>query len=319
MREITNISCIGAGLIGQGWATQFCSGGYDLILYDLDETILDNALGSIKSNLLFLEDHDLLNKGETAEALKRIKTTCNLAQAVENADYVQESAFDAYDAKKQIFQEMDALSPKSAILASSSSGLLMTEIQKAAAAPQRCVLAHPYLPVHLMPLVEVVGGRQTSPDALAATCDLMEKVGKIPVQLQKEVSGYIVNRLQAALLREAIDLVDSGVASAEAVDKAFRLSLGLRGPILGPLLRAHLAGDGIERFFDNYSESYRNRWESMATWTSLSAPAAGANIKSIKEMEIVRTKSLPEIKTWRDEMLVKILKVIQEGSKKKKM
>jgi 3-hydroxyacyl-CoA dehydrogenase len=143
----------------------------------------------------------------------------------------------------------------------------------------------------------------------------MEKVGKIPVQLQKEVSGYIVNRLQAALLREAIDLVDSGVASAEAVDKAFRLSLGLRGTILGPLLRAHLAGDGIECFFENYSESYRVRWESMATWNSLSAQAAGASINSIKEMEIIRTKSLPEIKTWRDEMLVKILKVIQEGSK----
>jgi 3-hydroxypropionate dehydrogenase (NADP+) len=216
MSDITNISCIGAGLIGQGWATQFCSGGYDLILYDLNEAILDNALGNIKSNLTFLETHELLRQGETARALKKIKTTCNLAEAVENADYVQESVFDAYDAKKKIFKEMDALSPKSTILASSSSGLLMTEIQKAVAAPQRCLLAHPYLPVHLMPLVEVVGGRQTSPDALAATCDLMEKVGKIPVQLQKEVSGYIVNRLQAALLREAIDLVDSGVASAEA-------------------------------------------------------------------------------------------------------
>ncbi len=312
MREITNISCIGAGLIGQGWATQFCSGGYDLILYDLNEAILDNALGNIKSNLMFLETHELLCQGETARALKKIKTTCNLAEAVANADYVQESVFDAYDAKKQIFKEMDALSPKSAILASSSSGLLMTEIQKAVAAPERCLLAHPYLPVHLMPLVEVAGGRQTSPNALAATCDLMEKVGKIPVQLQKEVSGYIVNRLQAALLREAIDLVDSGVASAEAVDKAFRLSLGLRGPILGPLLRAHLAGDGIECFLENYSESYRLRWESMATWNSVSAQAAGANIKSIKEMEIVRTKSLPEIKTWRDEMLVKILKVFRD-------
>jgi 3-hydroxypropionate dehydrogenase (NADP+) len=301
MREITNISCIGAGLIGQGWATQFCSGGYDLILYDLNEAILDNALGNIKSNLMFLETHELLCQGETARALKQIKTTCNLAEAVENADYVQESVFDAYDAKRQIFKEMDALSPKSAILASSSSGLLMTEIQKAVAAPQRCLMAHPYLPVHLMPLVEVVGGRQTSADALEATCDLMEKVGKIPVQLHKEASGFIVNRLQAALLREAIDLVHSGVASAEAV---------------GPLLRAHLAGDGIECFFENYSESYRVRWESMATWNSLSAQAAGANIKSIKEMEIVRTKSLPEIKAWRDEMLVKILKVIQEGSKK---
>jgi 3-hydroxypropionate dehydrogenase (NADP+) len=316
MREITHISCIGAGLIGQGWATQFCSNGYDLVLYDLNEAILDNALGNIHANLMFLETHDLLCKGETAGALKKIRTTCNLAVAVENVDYIQESVFDAYDAKKQIFKEMGALAPKSAILASSSSGLLMTEIQKAVAAPQRCVLAHPYLPVHLMPLVEVAGGRQTSPDARAATCDLMEKVGKIPVRLQKEVSGYIANRLQAALLREAIDLVDSGVASAEAVDKAFRLSLGLRGPILGPLLRAHLAGDGIERFFENYSESYRSRWESMTTWTSLSDRAAGANIKSINKMEIVRTQSLPEIKTWRNEMLVKILKVVQEGSNK---
>ena len=316
MREITHITCIGAGLIGQGWATQFCSSGYDLILYDLNEAILDTALGNIQSNLMFLETHERLSKGETARALKKIMTTCNLAEAVEKADYVQESVFDTYDAKKQIFKEMDALAPGGAILASSSSGLLMTEIQKAVAAPQRCLLAHPYLPVHLMPLVEVAGGRQTSPDALAATCDLMEKIGKIPVQLQKEAPGYIVNRLQAALLREAIDLVDSGVASAEAVDKAFRLSLGLRGPILGPLLRAHLAGDGIARFFENYSESYRTRWKSMATWTSLSSPAAAAIIKSIQEMEIVRTKSLPEIKTWRDDMLVQILKVVHKGANK---
>ena len=310
MRAITNISCIGAGLIGQGWATQFCSSGYDLVLYDVNAAILETALGQIKSNLMFLETHDLLNRGEAAAALKKIKTTCNLAEAVGQADYVQESVFDNYDVKKQIFKEMDALAPDSALLASSSSGLLMTEIQKAVAAPQRCLLAHPYLPVYLMPLVEVVGGRQTSPDALAATCDLMERVGKMPVLLQKEVPGYIVNRLQAALLREAIDLVDSGVASAEEVDKAFRLSLGLRGPLLGPLLRAHLAGDGIERFFENYSESYRLRWESMAAWNSIPDRAAGATIKSIEAMEIVHTRSLAEIKTWRDEMLVKVLKLI---------
>jgi 3-hydroxypropionate dehydrogenase (NADP+) len=313
MRAISNISCIGAGLIGQGWATQFCSSGYDLVLYDVNAAILETALSHIKSNLMFLETHELLSRGQAAAALKKIKTTCNLAEAVDKADYVQESVFDNYDVKKRIFKEMDALAPDSAILASSSSGLLMTEIQKAVAAPQRCLLAHPYLPVYLMPLVEVVGGRQTSPGALAATCDLMERVGKIPVLLQKEVPGYIVNRLQSALLREAIDLVDSGVASAEEVDKAFRMSLGLRGPLLGPLLRAHLAGDGIERFFENYSESYRLRWESMAAWNSISARAAGANIKSIKAMKIVRTKSLAEIKTWRDEMLVKILKLIPLG------
>ena len=312
MSKITNISCVGAGLIGRGWATHFCSSGYNLLLYDLDEAILERALGNIKSNLVFLEAHGLLGKGAASEALKRIKTTCSLSEAVADAHYVQESVSDTYDAKKQIFKEMDALSPDHTILASSSSGLLMTEIQQAAAAPERCVLAHPYLPVHLMPLVEVVGGRQTSPGVVDATCNLMEKIGKIPVPLQKEVPGYIVNRLQSALLREAIDLVANGVASAEAVDKAFRYSLGVRGPILGPLLRAHLAADGIERFFKNYSESYRIRWESMATWNSLSPQTTAASIQSIKEMEIIQTKSLPEIKAWRDKKLVSIIKVIQE-------
>jgi 3-hydroxypropionate dehydrogenase (NADP+) len=314
MKAITNISCVGAGLIGQGWATQFCSSGFDLILYDVNEAVLEKAMVNIKSNLMFLEAHELLGKDEGAVALKKIKTTCDFAEAVGNADYIQESVFDTYDIKKQIFKKMDALAPRAAILASSSSGLLMTEIQKAVTTPDRCLLAHPYLPVHLMPLVEVVGGRQTTVDTLTATCHLMGRVGKTPIQLQKEVPGYIVNRLQSAVLREALDLVDCGVASAEEVDKAFRLSLGLRGPFLGPLLRAHLAGEGIERFFENYSESYRIRWESMATWDSLSSQAAGANIKSIKEMEIVRTKSLAEIKAWRDEMLVKIIKAIHEGT-----
>jgi 3-hydroxypropionate dehydrogenase (NADP+) len=314
MRAITNISCIGAGLIGQGWATQFSSGGYQLVLCDVNDAILDRALVNINLNLMFLERHELLSKGAAARSMKKIKTTCNLAEAVEQADYIQEAVFDSYDVKKQMFKDLDGLAPDDTILASSSSGLLMTEIQKAVAAPQRCVLAHPYLPVHLMPLVEVVGGRQTSSAALAATCDLMEKIGKIPVLLQKEVPGYIVNRLQSALLREAIDLVDSGVASAEEVDKAFRLSLGLRGPFLGPLLRAHLAGDGIERFFENYSESYRIRWESMAAWNCVSDSAAAANIKSINEMQRLRSNSLAEIKTWRDEMLVKILKAIRDDT-----
>ena len=312
MKAVTNISCIGAGLIGQGWATQFSAAGYETVLLDRDGAILDKALRHIKANLMFMERHQLIGKGHAARSLKMIRTTCNLAEAVANADYIQEAVFDTYAVKKPIFKEMDALAPRRAILASSSSGLLMTEIQTAVAVPERCLLAHPYLPVHLMPLVEVVGGRQTSHAALASACDLMQKIGKFPVLLRKEVPGYIVNRLQSALLREAIDLVDSGVASAEEVDNAFCLSLGLRGAFLGPLLRAHLAGDGIERFFEKFSESYRIRWKSMATWNSISARAADANIKSIYAMNILKGKSLQEIKTWRDEMLVRILKVIRQ-------
>jgi 3-hydroxyacyl-CoA dehydrogenase len=122
-----------------------------------------------------------------------------------------------------------------------------------------------------------------------------------------------VNRLQAALLREAIDLVDKGIANAEDVDKAFCLGIGLRDPIIGPFLRIHLAGGGVERFIENYSESYRHRWETMETWTSIPPAAVKKIVKSVKEMEVVRTKTLEEIKDWRDKMLIKVLQVIREA------
>jgi 3-hydroxyacyl-CoA dehydrogenase len=168
---------------------------------------------------------------------------------------------------------------------------------------------HPFLPVHLLPLVEVVGGDQTVPETVDITCRLMEKIGKTPVRLKKEVSGYIVNRLQAALLREAVDLVAGGVASAEEVDRAFCNGMGMRDPFIGPLLRAYLAGDGIENFVEHYSESYRLRWESMATWNTISASVRETLVNSVNEMPIVRQNSLEEIKNWRDKMLVEILKL----------
>jgi 3-hydroxypropionate dehydrogenase (NADP+) len=138
----------------------------------------------------------------------------------------------------------------------------------------------------------------------------MKELGKTPVVLNREVPGYIVNRLQAALLREAIDLVDKGIASAEDVDKAFCMGVGLRDPLIGPFLRIHLAGDGVERFIENYSRSYQYRWETMETWTSIPPSAAKAIVKGVNEMEVVRTKTLEEIKSWRDEKLAKLLKVI---------
>lgn len=257
----------------------------------------------------FMEDNNRLQNGEAARAEKRILTTTELAEAVKGADYVQESVFDDYGAKKKVFKQMDALAPSDAILSSSSSGLLMSEIQTAVARPQRCVLAHPFLPVHLLPLVEIVGGGQTAPETVQLTCDLMETLGKTPVQLKKEVSGYIVNRLQAALLREAIDLVANGVASAQDVDTAFCTGMGMRDPFIGPFLRAYLAGDGIRSFVENYSESYRLRWESMATWDAISPPMRDTFVKSVNEMAIVRQNSLEKIKNWRDEMLMEILKL----------
>jgi len=310
--EIRKVACVGAGLIGQGWATLFSSAGLEVILQDVTETVLERSMEAVKSNLRFLEANKLLKRGEGDVALKKIKMSTLIGEAVRDADYVQESVPDNYDFKKQVFREMDIAAPDHAILASSSSGLLMTEIQKVTLKPQRCVLVHPALPVYLLPLIEIVGGEQTDRETATVACDFMKRLGKTPVLLKREVPGYIINRLQAALLREAIDLVDKGVASAEEVDKAFCMGVGLRDPIIGPFLRIHLAGDGVERFIENFSQSYRNRWETMETWTSIPPSAVNKIVRGVKEMDVVRTKTLDEIKSWRDEMLVKFLRLVRE-------
>jgi 3-hydroxypropionate dehydrogenase (NADP+) len=308
--DIHKVACVGAGLIGQGWATLFSSAGFEVILQDVHEAILEKSIRGVRSNLMFLEANNLLKRDSAKAALKRIKMSTRMGEAVSHADYVQESVNDHYEIKKWVFKEMDDAAPDHAILASSSSGLLMTEIQRVTTRPERCVLVHPVLPVYLIPLVEIVGGEQTSHNTVSAVCNFMKKLGKTPVLLKREVPGYIVNRLQAALLREAIDLVDKDVASAEDVDKAFCMGIGLRDPIIGPFLRIHLAGGGVERFIKNYSESYRHRWETMESWTSIPPPAAKKILKAVKKMEMVRTKTLKEIEDWRDQMLMKILRVI---------
>ena len=307
--NIKTVACVGAGLIGQGWATLFAANGYDVIMQDLSEDRLENATAQVNLNLKFLENNGRLQKGQAAVACERIQTILNLADAVKHADYIQESVPDNYQAKKEVFKEMDAAAASDTILASSSSGLMMTEIQKGVTRPQRCVLTHPFLPVHLLPLVEIVGGQQTAPQTVDITVALMKTLGKTPVRLRKEVSGYIVNRLQAAILREAIDLVAGGVASAEEIDSAFCSGMGMRDPFIGPCLRAYLAGDGIADFVDNYAESYELRWESMAAWSTIPAPMRAPFIKSVNEMEVVRQHSLENIKKWRDKLLVEILKI----------
>ena len=176
--KIKNVTCIGAGLIGHGWATVFAANGLDVFLCDLTEELLKRAIERITSNLNFLEGHELLERGVTKDALNRIKTTTSVSDAVKDADYIQESVPDNYEIKQQIFKVMDATAPEHAILASSASGLLMTPIQKVTERPERCILAHPMLPVHLIPLVEVVGGELTSKNTVRKTSEFLKTIGK---------------------------------------------------------------------------------------------------------------------------------------------
>jgi 3-hydroxypropionate dehydrogenase (NADP+) len=310
--EIQKIACVGAGLIGSDWTTLFVSKGYQVTLQDISEDILENALRVIRSNLLFHEKNGFIPPDAVDPALKRITTTTCLETAVGDADYIQESVFDDLALKHRVFKAIDAAARKDAIIASSASGLLMTDIQKAASLPGRCVMVHPILPAHLIPLVEIGGGPDTLPQSLDIAARFMKKLGKTTVVLKKEVPGYIVNRLQAAVLREAMDLVEKGVATAEDVDNAFCKGCGLRDPFIGPFLRAHLAGDNIERFFKNYDQSYRYRLESMETWTSFPPSAIDAVVKEVNKMPMVVDNSIEDLKAWRNDKLVQVLEVTRD-------
>jgi 3-hydroxyacyl-CoA dehydrogenase len=300
---IGKIACVGAGLIGHSWATLFAVKGLSVNLQDLKEENIARAVTKINSNVKFLAVKGVIKKGEAEAAIKRIKTTKSLSEAVMDADYVQESVFESYEVKKKIFSQMDAEAPPEAILASSSSALLMSEIQEATTKPGRCLIAHPFNPPHLIPLVELVPGKKTSSVTIKTAYEFMVKMGKVPVVLKKEVPGYIANRLSRRLYEEAVDLVDDGVATVEDVDRALSAGPGIRWTIMGPHLTYHLGGGpgGIEHWFEVFGRYYDFR-----------PSAVKKVIKGVKEMEIVKKKSMEELVRWRDEKLVELLKIIYD-------
>lgn len=312
--DINSIACVGAGLIGSGWATLFSLKGYPVFLQDISEEILDKAVHDIQTNLVFLEENNLLKPGELEDALIRIECMTSIGDAVSNADYIQECVPDDLALKHQVVGMIDAAAKPNAIIASSSSGLMVKEIQKGAEHPERCVMVHPFLPVHLMPLVEIGAGPDTRQETLTSAVKLMEKLGKTPVVLKKEVPGYIVNRLQAAILREAMDLVDSGVATAADIDTAFCKGCGLRDPFIGPFLRAHLAGNGIENFFKRYDQSYRERLSSLGMWTAFPPAAKTTVIKEVNNMCSKAEWSIDALKAERDAKLVQLLEITENES-----
>jgi len=309
---IEKVACIGAGLVGRSWATLFAWKGYQVALQDLKQETLQQASSAIMRNLEFLVDTGLLKTESCEKCLERVKLTTGLSEAVCDADYVQESVYESYRVKKRAFRSMDAAAKTDAILASSSSTLKMTVIQKAALKPERCIVAHPWNPPHLMPLVEIVPGKRTSPRVTDATREFMTRLGKVAVVQKKEVSGTIGNRLAAAVWREAIDLVHRGVAELEDVDKAVSAGPGIRWAILGPHLSYHLAGGsgGIEYYLRHLGPTMAARWRTLATWTSIPPAAERKIIREIRRTRILQEKQVGDIAKWRDEKIVALLKIL---------
>jgi len=310
--KIQSVGIVGTGVIGSSWAAFYASKGFKVKMYDVDPSLCQKGLRRASGHVELLRTQGLISEKACKNAISDMTTVNELDEAVKDVQLVQESAAETYEVKHHVFKIMDAETPPDVIIASSSSGLLMTEIQKATHHPERCLIAHPFNPPHLIPLVELVPGEQTDDHTISKMKNFFEDLGKIPVVLKKEAPGHIANRLAAALWREATDIVLKGIASVEDVDKALFAGPGIRWALMGQHLIYHLGGGegGIEYFIDHLGPAFEGWWKSMATWTSLPQEAKSILVEGVKEE--IKGKNLTEVTQWRDEKLVKLLNVINE-------
>lgn len=308
--RIKTIGILGAGTIGSSWATFFAMKGMKVRVYDVDRAVEEKGIVKTFANLDDLVEYGLVVRERLATLKRSIVSAGSIAALVDGADYIQESTAENYEVKAKVFSEMDRLAAPETVLASSSSGLLMSVIQESAKRPERCLIAHPFNPPHLVPLVELVPGKKTAPAVMDQIKKFFEGLGKIPVMLKKEIPGHIANRLAAAIWREAIDLVLKGAATVEDVDKALCAGPGIRYALMGQHMIYHLGGGegGYGYFIDHIGKAFGTYWREMATWSEISEDSKRILVEGVRET--MHGKNAVEIARWRDEKIVGLLKVI---------
>ena len=314
--EIKKIAVIGSGVIGSSWSTYFLWKGFDVAVYDVDDKALALARDRIVANLDYLIKKGVIKKKSADTFLKKALFTTDIKNALEKADFIQEAAPEYYNVKQSIMKAVDEHSSPDTVFASSTSGLLISEIAKFSKYPERCIGAHPYNPPHLIPLVELNKGEKTGKEYLQQAFDFYKAIGKEPIILNKEALGFISNRLQLALYREVIDLVMRGVCTVEDVDKAVCYGPGLRWALMGPSLIFHLGGGkvGLKGLLEHVGPSVELWWADMADWKKW--PERSRDILQdgvVKEMANLppeQGRTVEEISRWRDDMLIDLLRLL---------
>jgi 3-hydroxyacyl-CoA dehydrogenase len=310
-KPIRRVVIIGTGVIGASWSALFLAKGLQVVATD----IAPNAEAALRK---FVETAWPAAKRlglSPGASQSNLKFTAALAQAIAGADLVQENGPERIDFKRKLYGQLDDLLPPDVIIASSSSGLTMSEIQSGAAAhPERCVIAHPFNPPHLIPLVEIVGGVKTSEATIQRAVEFYTSIGQRTVRLNKEMPGHVANRLQAALAREVYHLVSEGVVSAADVDTALCWGPGLRWGVMGNMLLNHLGGGqgGIEHFFQQFTGPM------TAWWKVLGQPVLTPEVqkKLIDSVHAeVGSRTIDELAAKRDEVLLGLLKLRAKAEK----
>ncbi len=240
--QIEKVSVIGAGTMGHGIAQAYAQEGYPVTITDVAKAALTGVKDRIKSNLDTLAREGLITAKEAASTVARITVVDSLENTVRDADMVTEAVFEDLPTKTALFQEMEKFCSPECILASNTSSFPMTEISSRMKNPERAIVTHWMNPPYLVPLVEVVPGKKTSEETYKTAHEILVKIKKVPVKVQKEVLGFLINRIQTAMNREVYHLVEIGAASAEDIDRAVVTSLGFRLAFMGPLLIRDFAG-----------------------------------------------------------------------------
>ena len=242
MREIRQITVIGSGLMGHGIGQVFAQKGHSVTLYDLSFSILEKALSQIRSNLeMFLEMGFETEEG-VKKTLSHIRPSVDLQEAARRSQFIVEAAPENLDLKMDLFEELDRSVVPEAVLASNTSTLPISEFGKKVRRKDRLVVTHWFNPPHIIPTVEVVRGESTSQEVFDLTFHLLKKVGKRPIRILREVPGFLINRVQTAMLREVLSLLEAGVAEPEAIDTGVKGSFGLRLAVIGPLATGDMGG-----------------------------------------------------------------------------
>jgi len=302
------IAVIGAGTIGASWAAYFLARGFEVSACDLAPNGEDFARRFIDNAWPTLEKLKTVQPGADR---KRFSFFKDPAAAAKGAAFVQESGPEREDVKIELFAAIDGAAPADSVIASSSSGLLISRVTTKCKHPERCVIGHPFNPPHLIPLVEVVGGTKTSPDAVTKAMNFYREIGKHPIHIKKEVLGHAANRLQMALWREAIHLVMEGVVSVADADAAIAYGPGLRWALMGPHLCFHMGGGdgGMKHYMDHLGPANQSWMDDLGT-PRLDAKTQKAIIDGVTEEAAGR--SMDDLRRWRDRKLIEILRVSGE-------
>lgn len=296
------VAVVGCGVVGASWALVFARAGFEVNVYDQSEAAINAALSFVGNALDDLRVQGLAGTETRETVLARLQPTPKLVEALNGIDYVQESAPERVEIKRELYKQLDSLAALTTVLASSTSGLPASSFTEGLTHRARCLVVHPINPPHLIPLVELVPAPWTDPAVTARAAKMMEAVGQSPISLSREINGFVVNRLQSALLGEAFRLVQDGICGVEDVDKAVADGLGLRWFFMGPFETIDLnAQNGVAEYCRNLGPMYYGLAQEQADPRQWDAPLVAA----VEKQRRARTAEagLAARRGWRDRCL----------------